>query len=232
MDVLRSPFEKLAGLGAGDQNTLWALRDVNFDVAPGEVIGIVGKNGAGKSTLLKILSRITKPSAGEVRIHGRVGSLLEVGTGFHSDLTGRENVFLNGIILGMKHAEVKRKFDEIVAFSEVGSFLDVPVKHYSLGMYLRLAFSVAIHLEPEVLLLDEVIAVGDVSFQEKCFEKMKDVSRDGRTVFFVSHNMSTIRDFCQRAFLIESGKLAADGDPTTIVDLYLHGAAHKHATNF
>lgn len=204
---------------------LWALKDVTFDVAPGEVVGVIGRNGAGKSTLLKILSRITKPSAGEVDIYGRVGSLLEVGTGFHPDLTGRENVYLNGTILGMKRQETRRKFDEIVAFAGVERFLDTPVKHYSTGMYLRLAFAVAAHLEPEILLLDEVIAVGDVSFQRKCYEKMREVSTQGRTVFFVSHNMATVERLCKRALYIRAGRLAEDGERACVIAKYARDAA-------
>ena len=181
----------------------WALRDVSFQVQRGEVVGIIGRNGAGKSTLLKILSRITEPTQGRVELRGRVASLLEVGTGFHPELSGRENIFLNGAILGMSRAEIRRKFDEIVAFAEVEKFLDTPVKHYSSGMYVRLAFAVAAHLEPEILIVDEVLAVGDAQFQEKCLGKMREVSRqDGRTVLLVSHNMSVILSLCQRALLL------------------------------
>jgi len=208
--------------GGGDP--LWALKDISFDVVPGEVVGIIGRNGAGKSTLLKILARIIKPSAGEVDIYGRVGSLLEVGTGFHPDLSGRENVFLNGTILGMKLPEIKRNFDEIVAFAEVSKFLDTPVKYYSSGMYLRLAFAIAAHLEPEILLLDEVLAVGDEAFQKKCLEKMKAVSQDGRTIFFVSHNMKAIRRLCRRVLLIRSGHLYEDANAGTLVTKYLEEA--------
>ena len=200
---------------------LWALKEVSFDVNPGEVVGVIGRNGAGKSTLLKILARVVKPSAGEVDIYGRVGSLLGVGTGFHPDLTGRENIFLNGTILGMKSPEIRRKFDEIVGFSEVGQFLDTAVKHYSSGMYLRLAFSIAAHLEPEVLLLDEVLAVGDKPFQEKCFLKMKSVSQDGRTIFFVSHNLKHIEELCSRVFFVRAGKLYEERDASTTIAKYL-----------
>src|SRR5271157_466599 len=176
----------------------WALKDVSFEVGEGEVVGIIGRNGAGKSTLLKILSRITEPTTGCLELHGRVGSLLEVGTGFHPELTGRENVYLNGAILGMRRAEIQRKFDEIVAFAEIEEFLDTPVKHYSSGMYMRLAFAVAAHLEPEILLVDEVLAVGDAQFQKKCFEKMQNISKGGRTILFVSHNLAALRQICTR----------------------------------
>ncbi|HYF49037.1 MAG TPA: ABC transporter ATP-binding protein [Planctomycetota bacterium] len=191
---------------AAPESTLWALKDVSFQVRRGEVVGIIGRNGAGKSTLLKVLSRITRPTEGLVRIHGRVGSLLEVGTGFHHELTGRENIFLNGAILGMRRAEIARKFDEIVAFAEVERFLDTPVKHYSSGMYMRLAFAVAAHLEPEILIVDEVLAVGDAQFQKKCLGKMGAVASGGRTVLFVSHNMQAVRRLCSRAFCMEKGK--------------------------
>jgi lipopolysaccharide transport system ATP-binding protein len=184
---------------------LWALKDVSFDIYPGEVVGVIGRNGSGKSTLLKILSRITKPTTGTVDCYGRVGSLLEIGTGFHPDLTGRENIFLNGAILGMKRAEVARKFDEIVAFSEIEKFLDTPVKHYSSGMHLRLAFAVAAHLESEIILLDEVLAVGDAGFQKKCFAKMREIRRQGRTALFISHDMGAIEGLCGRVFLLEAG---------------------------
>jgi len=214
--------------GGGDP--LWALKDISFDVVPGDVVGIIGRNGAGKSTLLKILARIIKPSAGEVDIYGRVGSLLEVGTGFHPDLSGRENVFLNGTILGMKLPEIKRNFDEIVAFAEVSKFLDTPVKYYSSGMYLRLAFAIAAHLEPEILLLDEVLAVGDEAFQKKCLEKMRAVSQDGRTIFFVSHNMKAIRRLCRRVFLIRSGDLYEEDDAGTVVTKYFEEAAEVPQT--
>ena len=201
--------------------TLWALRDVSFEVRRGEILGIVGRNGAGKSTLLKILSRITRPSAGQVEIYGRVGSLLEVGTGFHPDLTGRENIFLNGAVLGMRKAEIEKKFDEIVAFSELERFVETPVKFYSSGMYVRLAFSVAAHLEPEVLIMDEVLAVGDMAFQQKCLDKMNDIRQQGRTIFFVSHNLPAITRLCKRAVLLESGRLVAEGQPQEVVNRYL-----------
>lgn len=209
----------------GRDTIIWALRDVSFDVLPGEVIGIVGRNGAGKSTLLKILSRIVRPTEGEVDIYGRLGSLLEIGTGFHPDLTGRENVFLNGAIIGMKRGEIRRKFDEIVAFAEVEEFLDTPVKHYSTGMHLRLAFAVAAHFEPEILILDEVLAVGDAAFQQKCYRKMQDVIREGRTIFFVSHDPSSVQRLCGRALFIESGRLKDDGPVDTVVKRYLDGVA-------
>lgn len=210
---------------------LWALREVNFEVHPGEVVGLIGRNGAGKSTLLKILARVVKPSAGEVDIYGRVGSLLGVGTGFHPDLTGRENILLNGTILGMKTPEIRRKFDEIVDFSEVGQFLDTAVKHYSSGMYLRLAFSIAAHLEPEVMLLDEVLAVGDKPFREKCFAKMKSISRDGRTVFIVSHNLKQIEELCSRVFFVNEGRLYEESDVITTITKYLtHISAYEERT--
>jgi len=200
----------------------WALRDIGFSVQPGDVIGIVGRNGAGKSTLLKILSRITEPTAGSVRLRGRVASLLEVGTGFHPDLTGRENIFLNGAILGMSRAEIRRKFDEIVAFAEIERFLDTPVKRYSSGMYVRLAFAVAAHLEPEILIVDEVLAVGDAEFQDKCLGKMESIARqDARTVLFVSHNMAAVSRFCRRTILLEQGRLAFDGPTDEAVHRYL-----------
>jgi len=200
----------------------WALKDVSFDVAPGEALGVIGRNGAGKSTLLKLLSRVTEPTAGEARLRGRVASLLEVGTGFHPELTGRENIYLNGAILGMTRAEIRRKFDEIVAFAEVERFLDTPVKRYSSGMYVRLAFAVAAHLEPEILIVDEVLAVGDAEFQKKCLGKMKSVSADeGRTVLFVSHNMTAITTLCSRAMLLAGGELASVGSPETVVQAYI-----------
>jgi lipopolysaccharide transport system ATP-binding protein len=199
----------------------WALRDVSFGVKHGEVIGIIGRNGAGKSTLLKVLSRVTDPSAGRVIMQGRIGSLLEVGTGFHPELSGRENILMNGAILGMKKAEIDSRFDEIVAFSEVEKFIDTPVKHYSSGMYLRLAFAVAAHLEPEILLVDEVLAVGDAAFQKKCLGKMSDVSRHGRTVLFVSHNMTAMRSLCQRVIWMRDGQIADDGEAASVIDRYL-----------
>ncbi len=199
---------------------IWALKDVSFEVKPGEVVGIIGRNGAGKSTLLKILSRITEPTEGYIDLHGRVASLLEVGTGFQPELTGRENIFLNGSILGMKHAEIRKKFDEIVAFSEVEKFIDTPVKHYSSGMYVRLAFAVAAHLEPEILLVDEVLAVGDAAFQKKCLGKMDDVAKEGRTVLFVSHNMAIIDSLCQHGILLNGGCLSTMGPIGKVIDEY------------
>lgn len=204
-----------------DKDKLWALKDVSFEVSDGETLGIIGANGAGKSTLLKILSRITKPTTGRAEINGRVGSLLEVGTGFHNELSGRENIYLNGAILGMKRAEISKKFDEIIAFSEVEKFLDTPVKHYSSGMYMRLAFSVAAHLDPEVLIVDEVLAVGDTAFQRKCLNKMRDVSQSGRTVLFVSHDMSSITRICNRAIALSNGKIVSDGISVEVVREYL-----------
>lgn len=207
----------------------WALRGVGFEVKRGEVLGIIGRNGAGKSTLLKILSRITEPTEGRVRIRGRVASLLEVGTGFHPELTGRENVYLNGTILGMSRREIERKFDEIVAFAEIEKFLDTPVKRYSSGMYVRLAFAVAAHLEPEILIVDEVLAVGDIQFQKKCLGKMQDVSRaEGRTVLFVSHNMGAIANLCGRALLIQNGSIGFDGDTHDAISQHVLGSS-EHA---
>ncbi|HXG51590.1 MAG TPA: ABC transporter ATP-binding protein [candidate division Zixibacteria bacterium] len=200
---------------------VWALKDVSFDVSEGEVVGIIGKNGAGKSTLLKILSRITEPTAGRAEIRGRLGCLLEVGTGFHPELTGRENIYLSGAILGMRKTEIDRKFDEIVAFSEVEKFIDTAVKHYSSGMYVRLAFAVAAHLEPEILVVDEVLAVGDIGFQNKCLGKMGDVARQGRTVLFVSHNMGAIANLCTAAIWLDGGKIALRGDVTSIIGAYV-----------
>jgi lipopolysaccharide transport system ATP-binding protein len=200
---------------------IWALKDISFEVKRGEAIGIIGRNGSGKSTLLKILSRITTPTEGYAEIHGRAGSLLEVGTGFHPELTGRENIYLNGAILGLKKAEIERKFDEIVAFSEIGQFLDTPVKRYSSGMYVRLAFAVAAHLEPDILLVDEVLAVGDTAFQKKCLGKMGDVTREGRTVLFISHNMAAVEELCPRAILLSNGRLVEDGLTRDVISNYL-----------
>ena len=204
------------------KNELWALKDVSFEVKDGETLGIIGRNGAGKSTLLKILSRITKPTRGTAEIRGRVGSLLEVGTGFHNELSGRENIYLNGAILGMNRKEIEAKFDEIVAFSEIEKFIDTTVKHYSSGMYMRLAFSVAAHLEPEILIVDEVLAVGDIAFQKKCLNKMRDVGQTGRTVLFVSHDMQAINRLCSRTIWLKDGQIAEDGETSAVVGKYLH----------
>jgi lipopolysaccharide transport system ATP-binding protein len=219
-DAVRSLFQR-NGRNHQQEDTFWALKDVSFEVKHGEVVGIVGRNGAGKSTLLKILSRITEPTRGRAVIRGRVGSLLEVGTGFHGELSGRENIYLNGAILGMTKAEIDRKFDEIVAFSEVEDFIDTPVKRYSSGMSVRLAFAVAAHLEPEIVIVDEVLAVGDVAFQRKCISKMENVARQGRTVLFVSHNMATVQSLCSRGILIGNGTVTMDGNITDIVSTYL-----------
>lgn len=207
----------------------WALKDVSFEVKQGERIGIIGRNGAGKSTLLKVLSRIVSPTSGRITIDGRVASLLEVGTGFHPELSGRENIFLNGSILGMSKSEIKSKFDEIVAFSEVEKFLDTPVKRYSSGMYVRLAFAVAAHLEPEILIVDEVLAVGDAEFQKKCLGKMKDVSSEGRTVLFVSHNMAAIQNLCDKAVYLKKGEVQMIGDTDAVITTYLRGASETFA---
>src|SRR6201996_5016172 len=225
-DVIAGKAKSLVKLGSGDplppMEEFWALKDVSFSVKPGEAVGIIGRNGAGKSTLLKLLSRITEPTRGSIRLRGRVASLLEVGTGFHAELTGRENIFLNGAILGMTKVEIKRKFDEIVAFAEVEKFLDTPVKRYSSGMYVRLAFAVAAHLEPEILIVDEVLAVGDVEFQKKCIGKMKDVSeKDGRTVLFVSHNMGAIQNLCDKAMILNKGELSFLGNVNEGIQHYL-----------
>ena len=227
-DIVAAPFRRAGNLIRGDASgvaelgeTIWALKDISFQIKSGEVVGIIGRNGAGKSTLLKILSGITDPTDGYADIYGRVGSLLEVGTGFHPDLTGRENIYLNGAILGMKKAEIERKLDEIVAFAEIDKFLDTPVKHYSSGMYVRLAFSVAAHLEPEILLVDEVLAVGDTAFQRKCLGKMDDVAQAGRTVVFVSHNMGLLQALCQRGIFLDQGGVDTDGTINEAVDAYL-----------
>lgn len=219
---LAAPFRRLRRLGseAAPEERFWALRDVSFEVQRGEVVGIIGRNGAGKSTLLKILSRITDPTEGEVEIRGRVASLLEVGTGFHAELTGRENIYLNGAILGMSRREIDRKFDEIVDFSGVEKFIDTPVKRYSSGMAVRLAFAVAAHLEPEILVIDEVLAVGDIEFQKKCLGKMDDVARSGRTILFVSHNMAAIDGLCSQAIFLESGKVVEYGKTAYILSQY------------
>jgi lipopolysaccharide transport system ATP-binding protein len=235
-DAAARPFRRWSAPDGGLPRTastdedgyIWALRDLSLDVTRGEVLGILGRNGAGKSTLLKIISRITEPTTGGVDIYGRVGSLLEVGTGFHPELTGRENIFLNGAILGMKRAEIQRKFDEIVAFAEVSRFIDTPVKRYSSGMHMRLAFAVAAHLEPEIMIVDEVLAVGDLSFQRKCLGKMDDVARQGRTVLFVSHNLEAIERLCSQCALLENGRLLSRGPAATVVQEYLSSTTPKH----
>ena len=224
-------------LSQGENNTyggieeFWALRDVSFSVNEGETIGIIGRNGAGKSTLLKILSKITPPTTGKIFLRGRVASLLEVGTGFHPELTGRENIYLNGAILGMTRAEIKNKFDEIVAFSEIEKFLDTPVKRYSSGMYVRLAFAVAAHVEPEILVVDEVLAVGDGAFQQKCLGKMGNISQEGRTVLFVSHNMGAIRQLCRSGILLDEGKITVQGNTDNVIDAYLQTMTASRLAN-
>jgi len=235
-DVLAAPFRRAGKLLRGQASgaaeldeTIWALKGVSFEIQSGEVVGVIGRNGAGKSTLLKILSRITEPTEGYAEIRGRVGSLLEVGTGFHPELTGRENIYLNGAILGMKRVEIERKFDEIVAFSEVERFIDTPVKHYSSGMYLRLAFAVAAHLEPEILLIDEVLAVGDAAFQKKCIGKMGSVAKEGRTVLFVSHNMGAITQLCERTLWLDEGRLRLTGLSSDVVAAYLSSGTEGQA---
>ena len=235
--AVKAPFRRLGALAGGaamaKSETFWALKDVSFEVQKGEVMGIIGRNGAGKSTLLKILSRITEPTSGRVRLRGRVASLLEVGTGFHPELTGRENIFMNGAILGMRRAEIKRKFDEIVAFAEVEKFLDTPVKFYSSGMYVRLAFAVAAHLEPEILIVDEVLAVGDAEFQKKCLGKMEAVSKgEGRTVLFVSHNMGAIKVLCSSALVLQSGVAEFAGDVNSAIERYSNSHANQMSTHW
>lgn len=228
----KAPFRRLrdgARRDPPEDDVFWALRHVSFQVERGEVIGVIGHNGAGKSTLLKILSRITEPTEGSVRIRGRVASLLEIGTGFHQDLTGRENIYLNGSILGMRKFEIDRRFDEIVAFSAVEKFLDTPVKHYSSGMYIRLAFAVAAHLDPEILIIDEVLAVGDVSFQRKCLGKMKQVAGSGRTVMFVSHNLTTVASLCGRAIWMDHGSPVMNGPSGLVVQRYLSDAGNQNS---
>lgn len=227
---LRGTISGIFNSAAGSKEDFWALKDINFDVERGSVVGIIGKNGAGKSTLLKVLSQITHPTTGKIEINGRVASLLEVGTGFHPELTGRENIFLNGTILGMSRKEVKDKFDEIVAFSGVEKFIDTPVKRYSSGMYVRLAFAVAAHLEPEILIIDEVLAVGDASFQKKCLGKMNDIAEAGRTVIFVSHDMGAVASLCTHGVLLESGKISHIGKISEIVDLYMSSSTN-HGEN-
>ncbi len=228
-DDLARLLRRSFGGVARKRDALWALQGVSFEVSPGEVVGIIGRNGAGKSTLLKVLSRITSPSGGRAELYGRVGSLLEVGMGFHGELTGRENVYISGAILGMKRREIKQKFDEIVAFAEVERFLDTQMKHFSSGMQTKLAFSVAAHLDPEILLVDEVLAVGDAAFQKKCLNKMRDVASGGRTVLFVSHNSATIEALCSRCIWLREGKVEAEGDPLDLLRRYLVSDASEEA---
>lgn len=232
--AFKSPFRFLKNKAIGTSSNkktredFWALKDVNFNVQKGEVVGIIGSNGAGKSTLLKILSQITPPTTGEIRINGRVGSLLEVGTGFHPELSGRENIMLNGAILGMTYKEVARKFDQIVEFSGVEKFLDTPVKYYSSGMYVRLAFSVAAHMEPDILIVDEVLAVGDAEFQKKCLGKMDEITKEeGRTILFVSHNMSAIRQLCKKTILMKNGQVNMFGETSEVIEKYMDEAQNR-----
>jgi lipopolysaccharide transport system ATP-binding protein len=219
-DLARRAWKRLRGAASPSREDFWALRDINFEIRQGEVVGVIGRNGSGKSTLLKILSRITAPTTGRITLKGRVASLLEVGTGFHPELTGRDNIYLNGAILGMSRAEIRQKFDEIVAFAEVERFIDTPVKRYSSGMYVRLAFSVAAHLEPEILIVDEVLAVGDAAFQKKCIGKMQNVAGSGRTVLLVSHNMAVVQSLCQRVLLLESSQLVFHAEPHLAIERY------------
>jgi len=223
-NAVKAPFRRLRSSSDSLKEApkhIWALKDVSFEVKRGEVLGIIGRNGAGKTTLLKILSRITKPTEGHVRLRGRVGSLLEVGTGFHPELTGRENIYLNGAVLGMKRIEIDRKFDEIVDFAEIEQFLDTPIKHYSSGMYMRLAFAVAAHMEPDILLIDEVLAVGDLAFQKKCLGKMEKVTQEGRAIIFISHNMNSISHLCNRVIWIDLGRIISDGNADDVISNYL-----------
>ena len=220
----RAPFKRLRN-HVGEGETIWALKDVSFEIMPGEVVGIIGRNGAGKSTLLKVLSRITEPTLGRIELYGRLASLLEVGTGFHPELTGRENIYLNGAVLGMKRHEIERKFDEIAAFAEIDTFLDTPVKRYSSGMYMRLAFAVAAHLEPEILLVDEVLAVGDTAFQKKCLGKIGTAAREGRTVIFVSHQMGAVAQLCDKSLLFSGGRIVDSGNTQAVIDHYLKGVS-------
>lgn len=231
-NAVRKPLNLFNRNGHSEDNSIWALKDISFEVMPGEVVGIIGRNGAGKSTLLKVLSRITEPTSGQVDLYGRVGSLLEVGTGFHMELTGRENIYLNGAILGMTTAEIRRRFDEIVDFSGVEKFLDTPVKHYSSGMFMRLAFSVAAHLEPEILAIDEVLAVGDSEFQKKCLGKMGEVAKEGRTVLFVSHNMQAVSSFCTRGIYLRDGHLILSSGIAEVLEAYLTYAESARETSW
>lgn len=232
VETVMAPFRWLRKQTAPRDESFWALKDVDLDMMPGEAVGVIGRNGAGKSTLLKVLSRITEPTQGFADIYGRVGCLLEVGTGFHPELTGRDNVYLNGAVLGMRRREITHKFDSIVAFAEVEKFLDTPVKFYSSGMYMRLAFSVAAHLEPEILLIDEVLAVGDAEFQRRCLGKMTELGREGRTVVFVSHHMPSVTRLCQRVIWMDAGTVVLDGNPAEVTSRYLHSelgtSAHRH----
>ena len=231
VNLATAPARRLRHLsGRAEDGWFWALRDVSFEVQPGEVTGVIGRNGAGKSTLLKVLSRITEPTAGRIELRGRVASLLEVGTGFHPDLTGRENIYLNGAILGMGRAEIRRKFDTIVDFAEIAKFVDTQVKHYSSGMYLRLAFAVAAHLDGEILLVDEVLAVGDMTFQKKCLGKMQDVGRGGRTVLFISHNMAAVSALCDRAIVLDGGRPVFDGPVQDAIQHYVAKNLDEAAT--
>lgn len=230
-DFIRSPLRALfpdRSLQQTEKEEFWALKDVSFSIRRGDVVGVIGRNGAGKSTLLKILSRITEPTSGKIEIQGRIASLLEVGTGFHQELSGRENIFLNGAILGMNRQEIRRKFDEIVAFSEVEQFLDTPVKRYSSGMYVKLAFSVAAHLDPEIMVIDEVLAVGDTAFQQKCLERIRSISNEGKTVLFVSHQLSTVHSLCKKGILLEKGRVAFFGDSSSAIAQYL---SHNNSTS-
>lgn len=230
-NIARAPQKLFTANASNKEKWFWALRGVEFEVAPGEVVGIIGRNGAGKSTLLKILARVTEPTEGRVELYGRTNSLLEVGTGFHQELTGRENIFVNGAILGLKRAEIKRLFDEIVAFAEIEKFLDTAVKHYSSGMYMRLAFSVAAHLNPDILVIDEVLSVGDAQFQKKCLGKVEDVARRGRTVLFVSHNMAAVEHLCRRGVVLEQGRVIYAGDQTTAISRYLESVTKNLETD-
>jgi len=231
-NIARSPLEIFSRRKRSESDMFWALRDVSFEVEPGEIVGIIGRNGAGKSTLLKILARVTEPTAGRIELYGNANSLLEVGTGFHPELTGRENIFVNGAILGLKNYEIKRLFDEIVAFAEIEKFLDTAVKHYSSGMYMRLAFSVAAHLNPDILIIDEVLSVGDAQFQKKCLGKVRDVAKAGRTVLFVSHNMAAVENLCGRGVVLEKGKVTFVGEQSGAISYYLESVNKNVNLNF
>ncbi|MBA2735821.1 MAG: ABC transporter ATP-binding protein, partial [Pyrinomonadaceae bacterium] len=231
-NIARSPLEIFSRRKRSESDMFWALRDVSFEVEPGEIVGIIGRNGAGKSTLLKILARVTEPTAGRIELYGNANSLLEVGTGFHPELTGRENIFVNGAILGLKNYEIKRLFDEIVAFAEIEKFLDTAVKHYSSGMYMRLAFSVAAHLNPDILIIDEVLSVGDAQFQKKCLGKVRDVAEAGRTVLFVSHNMAAVENLCGRGVVLEKGKVTFVGEQSGAISYYLESVNKNVNLNF